>query len=308
MTRKMTTVRTTVSTSSNRQPAARLTGGGGRRGGGGGGTGWRRVGKSGAPWGFGPPATPIARLARLRVPAQLRPELFPCQRSALEMQIASAIVWIIPAAGLAAVLFPAWLARDVLRRDTGTEAMQEVAGTIFEGAVAFIRRQYLTIAGLALLAAVLIGLFIGAFETAAIADTNVFGPELGLRTAVAFLVGSAASMLSGVIGMYISVRSNVRTAAAARRSLVEAVTVAFRGGAVSGFLVVALSLLGVWGIFALYGGFDPGGVRDAPFLIVGFGFGASFVALFAHLGGGVFTKAADVGSDLVGKIEAGIPE
>src|SRR3989304_4613147 len=224
------------------------------------------------------------------------------------MQIASAIVWIIPAAGLAAVLCAAWLARDVLRRDTGTEAMQEVAGTIFEGAVAFIRRQYLTIAGLALLAAVLIGLFIGAFETAAIADTNVFGPELGLRTAVAFLVGSAASMLSGVIGMYISVRSNVRTAAAARRSLVEAVTVAFRGGAVSGFLVVALSLLGVWGIFALYGGFDPGGVRDAPFLIVGFGFGASFVALFAQLGGGIFTKAADVGSDLVGKIEAGIPE
>ena len=224
------------------------------------------------------------------------------------MQIASAIVWIIPVAGLAAVLFAAWLARDVLRRDTGTEAMQQVAGTIYEGAVAFIRRQYLTIAGLALLAAVLIGLFIGAFETAAVADTDVVGPELGLRTAVAFLVGSAASMLSGVIGMYISVRSNVRTAAAARRSLVEAVTVAFRGGAVSGFLVVALSLLGVWGIFALYGGLDPGGVRDAPFLIVGFGFGASFVALFAQLGGGIFTKAADVGSDLVGKIEAGIPE
>jgi len=224
------------------------------------------------------------------------------------MQIASAIVWIIPAAGLAAVLFAAWLARDVLRRDTGTEAMQEVAGTIYEGAVAFIRRQYTTIAGLALLAGVAIGIFIGAFETAEVADTNVVGPELGIRTAVAFLVGSAASMLSGVIGMYISVRSNVRTAAAARRSLVEAVTVAFRGGAVSGFLVVALSLLGVWGIFALYGGLDPGGVRDAPFLIVGFGFGASFVALFAQLGGGIYTKAADVGSDLVGKVEAGIPE
>src|SRR5438034_5170833 len=224
------------------------------------------------------------------------------------MEIATAIIRIIPAAGLAAVLFAAWLARDVLRRDTGTEAMQQVAGTIYEGAVAFIRRQYLTIAGLALLAAVAIGLFIGVFETKAVADTNVFGSELGLRTAVAFLVGSAASMLSGVIGMYISVRSNVRTAAAARRSLVEAVTVAFRGGAVSGFLVVALSLLGVWGIFALYGGLDPSGVRDAPFLIVGFGFGASFVALFAQLGGGIYTKAADVGSDLVGKVEAGIPE
>jgi K(+)-stimulated pyrophosphate-energized sodium pump len=224
------------------------------------------------------------------------------------MEIATAIVWIIPAAGLAAILFAFWLARDVLRRDTGTPAMEEVAGTIYEGAVAFIRRQYLTIAGLALLAAVAIGLFIGVFETKAVADTNVFGSELGLRTAVAFLVGSAASALSGVIGMFISVRSNVRTAAAARRSLVEAVTVAFRGGAVSGFLVVALSLLGVWGIFALYGGLDPGGVRDAPFLIVGFGFGASFVALFAQLGGGIYTKAADVGSDLVGKVEAGIPE
>src|SRR5512142_1238856 len=113
-------------------------------------------------------------------------------------------------------------------------------------------------------------------------------------------------MASGIIGMYISVKSNVRTASAARRSLVEAVQVAMRGGAVSGFLVVALSLLGVYGIFAAYGGFtNP---AEAPFLIVGFGFGASFVALFAQLGGGIYTKAADVGSDLVGKVEAGIPE
>ena len=98
----------------------------------------------------------------------------------------------------------------------------------------------------------------------------------------------------------------MRTASAARRSLVEAVQVAMRGGAVSGFLVVALSLLGVYGIFVLYGGLDHPAV--APFLIVGFGFGASFVALFAQLGGGIYTKAADVGSDLVGKVEAGIPE
>jgi K(+)-stimulated pyrophosphate-energized sodium pump len=125
-------------------------------------------------------------------------------------------------------------------------------------------------------------------------------------TAVAFFVGALCSMASGVIGMYISVKSNVRTAAAARHSLVEAVQVAMRGGAVSGFLVVALSLLGVWGIFVTYGGFTNPDV--APFLIVGFGFGASFVALFAQLGGGIYTKAADVGSDLVGKIEAGIPE
>ena len=113
-------------------------------------------------------------------------------------------------------------------------------------------------------------------------------------TAVAFFVGALCSMASGVIGMYISVKSNVRTAAAARHSLVEAVQVAMRGGAVSGFLVVALSLLGVWGIFVAYGGFTNPAV--APFLIVGFGFGASFVALFAQLGGGIYTKAADVGS------------
>ena len=224
------------------------------------------------------------------------------------MQIASAIVWIIPLAGLAAVLFALYLARDVLRRDVGTDAMQDVAGTIYEGAIAFIRRQYTTIALLALVAAVIIGGFIAIFETRDVADTEVFGPDLGIRTGIAFLVGAACSMLSGIIGMYISVKSNVRTAAAARRSLVEAVTVAFRGGAVSGFLVVALSLLGVWGIFAAYGGLNPDTIRDAPFIIVGFGFGASFVALFAQLGGGIYTKAADVGSDLVGKVEAGIPE
>jgi K(+)-stimulated pyrophosphate-energized sodium pump len=216
---------------------------------------------------------------------------------------------IIPLAGLGAVLFALYLARDVLSRDQGTKEMQDVAGTIFEGAVAFIRRQYSTIGLLALVGAVVIGAVITIFETQEVADTNVFGFDLGWRTGVAFLVGAACSMASGIIGMYISVRSNVRTAAAARRSLVEAVQVAMRGGAVSGFLVVALSLLGVWGIFAAYGGLgSPESLHDAPFLIVGFGFGASFVALFAQLGGGIYTKAADVGSDLVGKVEKGIPE
>ncbi len=216
------------------------------------------------------------------------------------------ITWVIPVAGLAAVLFAIYLARDVLSRDTGTEAMQDVAGTILEGAVAFIRRQYVTILILAVVGAAVIGLVIGVVETAEVADTDIFGVQLGVMTAVAFLVGALCSMASGVIGMYISVKSNLRTAAAARHSLVEAVQVAMRGGAVSGFLVVALSMLGVWGIFVAYGGFTNPAI--APFLIVGFGFGASFVALFAQLGGGIYTKAADVGSDLVGKIEAGIPE
>ncbi|MEO8208885.1 MAG: sodium/proton-translocating pyrophosphatase, partial [Chloroflexota bacterium] len=222
---------------------------------------------------------------------------------------ASTLQLIILPAGLIAILFALWLARDVLSRDTGTPAMEDVAGTIFEGAVAFIRRQYTTIGALAILGAVGIGAVITVFETKDVADTSIFGLDLGWRTGLAFLVGAACSMASGIIGMYISVKANVRTAAAARRSLVEAVQVAMRGGAVSGFLVVALSLLGVYGIFSLFGGLGGGqATKDAPFLIVGFGFGASFVALFAQLGGGIYTKAADVGSDLVGKVEAGIPE
>jgi K(+)-stimulated pyrophosphate-energized sodium pump len=216
------------------------------------------------------------------------------------------ITWVIPVAGLAAIAFALYLAWDVLRSDIGTEAMQEIAGTIFEGAVAFIRRQYQTIALLALGGAVLIAIVIALVEGKQVADTNIYGAELGIRTGIAFLVGAACSMASGIIGMYISVKSNLRTAAAARNSLVRAVQVAMRGGAVSGFLVVSLSLLGVWSIFALYGGFTH--PEQAPFLIVGFGFGASFVALFAQLGGGIYTKAADVGADLVGKVEAGIPE
>jgi K(+)-stimulated pyrophosphate-energized sodium pump len=216
------------------------------------------------------------------------------------------ITWVIPIAGIASIVFALFLAWGVLHADTGTEAMQEIADTIFEGAVAFIRRQYQTIGILAILGAVLIGAVIAVVEGKNVADTDIYGLDLGIRTGVAFLVGAAASMASGIIGMYISVKSNLRTAAAARSSLVRAVQIAMRGGAVSGFLVVALSLLGVYGIFAAYGGFtNP---DQAPFLIVGFGFGASFVALFAQLGGGIYTKAADVGSDLVGKVEAGIPE
>ncbi len=218
----------------------------------------------------------------------------------------STLQLIILPAGIIAVLFALYLARDVLGRDTGTKAMQEVAATILEGAVAFIRRQYTTIALLALLGAVVLTALISTVETKQVADTDIYGIELGIRTGIAFLVGAACSMASGIIGMYISVKANLRTASAAQRGVVEAVQVAMRGGAVSGFLVVSLSLLGVYGMFAAMGGFEHPAV--APFLIVGFGFGASFVALFAQLGGGIYTKAADVGSDLVGKVEAGIPE
>jgi K(+)-stimulated pyrophosphate-energized sodium pump len=221
-----------------------------------------------------------------------------------------AITWVIPIAGLAAVAFALYLAWDVLNRDKGPQAMQDVGDMIREGADAFVKRQYTTIGMLALVGAVVIGAVITLVETREVADVpDLAGLPIGIMTAAAFLVGAACSMASGIIGMFISVRSNVRTAAAARRSLVEAVQVAMRGGAVSGFLVVALSLLGVWGIFSVYETFiGDVTVAEAPFLIVGFGFGASFVALFAQLGGGIYTKAADVGSDLVGKVEAGIPE
>src|SRR6476619_6516776 len=221
--------------------------------------------------------------------------------------MADALLWLIPIAGIVAILFAGYLARDVLSRDQGTQAMQDVAGTIFEGAVAFIRRQYTTIGIIAVFAAVIIGAVIAVVESPDVADVqSMAGLPIGLMTGVAFLVGAACSMASGIIGMFVAVRSNVRTASAARRSLVEAVQVAMRGGAVSGFLVFALSLLGVYLMFVAFGGLDN--PAQAPFLIVGYGFGASFVALFAQLGGGIYTKAADVGSDLVGKVEAGIPE
>ena len=222
--------------------------------------------------------------------------------------MAGTIDLIIPIAGALAVLFALYLARDVLSKDPGPKAMTDVAATIYEGAVAFIRRQYITIAVLAIVGAVVIAAVIGVLEGKNVADTDIFGAELGIRTGIAFIVGAACSMASGIIGMFISVKANVRTAAAARTSLVGAVQVAMRGGAVSGFLVVSLSLLGVWSMFALFGGLNDSTVSQAPFLIVGYGFGASFVALFAQLGGGIYTKAADVGSDLVGKVEAGIPE
>lgn len=213
-------------------------------------------------------------------------------------------IWIVPLSGILSILFVIYLARDVLQRDTGTPEMTRVGGTIYEGAVAFLRRQYQTIGLLAIITAIIIAILIGLFER--YSETDVTGMALGIRTGIAFLVGAAASAISGIVGMYVAVQSNQRTASAARDGVGPALLIALRGGAVSGFLVVSLSLLGVFLMFVLYGGLtNP---QDAPFLIVGMGFGASFVALFAQLGGGIYTKAADVGADLVGKVEAGIPE
>jgi K(+)-stimulated pyrophosphate-energized sodium pump len=215
------------------------------------------------------------------------------------------IFWLVPVAGLITVIFAILLARNVLRRDAGTPKMKEIGDMIFEGAWAFLKRQYSTIGILSLVIAIIIGVLVAVLGgEKGIAGMTAFG--IGWRTAVAFLVGAFCSAISGFIGMYIAVKSNVRCAAGAQKSLKEAVTVALRGGAVSGFLITALSLLGVTGIFFAFGGGSHPEI--APHLIVGFGFGASFVALFAQLGGGIYTKAADMGADLVGKVEAGIPE
>jgi len=217
----------------------------------------------------------------------------------------SNFIWVPVVVGVLAIGFAAILATYVLRKDTGTPAMQKVANAIFAGAIAFLNRQYRTIAILSVVAALVVAVILAILGEGSSADKF----NLAWHTGLAFLIGAFCSGVSGYIGMYVAVRANIRTASAAKRSLGEALTVALRGGAVSGFLVVALALLGVSIVFMAFGGLGtPAQVAATPSLIVGFGFGASFVALFAQLGGGIYTKAADVGADLVGKVEANIPE
>jgi len=191
----------------------------------------------------------------------------------------------------------AWFARQILRKETGDQKMQKVADAIRVGANAFLKRQYKTIALITILVAA--GLF-AAYAASGDVPT-------GTKTAIAFLIGAASSALAGIVGMSISVRSNIRSAAAAKKGMNDALVVALRGGAVSGITIVSLSLLGIACLFGVYSLLGYEAVK-IPSLIVGYGFGASLVALFAQLGGGIYTKAADVGVDLVGKIEAGIPE
>jgi K(+)-stimulated pyrophosphate-energized sodium pump len=198
---------------------------------------------------------------------------------------------------LAALIFAVLLARWVLGQPQGTDAMRAVADLIREGANAFVKRQYRTIA----LISVILSLVL--FLAYALSGDVTYG----WQTAVAFLFGAVSSAVAGIVAMYVSVRANIRTAGAAQKGLGAALTVAFRGGAVSGIIIVAMSLLGISVLYIAYSlaGYPPTAI---PLLIVGYGFGASLVALFAQLGGGIFTKAADVGADLVGKVEAGIPE
>jgi K(+)-stimulated pyrophosphate-energized sodium pump len=206
------------------------------------------------------------------------------------------------------LLFAFYLIRNVMARDTGTATMREISDAIKAGAEAFLRRQYRTIVILALALALLIYI-IYAFARAP-HEHDPAGPgALALWTTLSFVLGALCSVAAGYMGMWVAIRANIRTAAGALKNMDSALQPALRGGAVSGFFVVAMSLLGVGGLFAIV---QASGVTTdpskIPLLIVGYGFGASFVALFAQLGGGIYTKAADVGADLVGKVEAGIPE
>jgi K(+)-stimulated pyrophosphate-energized sodium pump len=206
------------------------------------------------------------------------------------------------------LLFAAYLARWVLRRPMGSEAMQRISNAIKEGAEAFLRRQNRTIMVFAVVFAAI--LFAGYGFIRSHQSFDPVGSSLALATwiTVSFLFGALCSVFAGYVGMWVSIRSNIRTATAALSSLNDALRIALRGGAVSGLLVVAMSLFGVSGLYALVSALGNVEPTKIPLLIVGYGFGASFVALFAQLGGGIYTKAADVGADLVGKVEAGIPE
>ena len=198
-------------------------------------------------------------------------------------------LWLAIGSGVLALLYGLISAQWVLRQPAGNERMQEIAQAIQEGAGAYMNRQYLTIGVVGVVLFVILGI------------------ALGWATAIGFSIGAILSALAGYIGMFVSVRANVRTAEAARDGVNAALDIAFRGGAITGMLVVGLGLIGVAGYFLVLSKMGIG-TDAAIHALIGLAFGGSLISIFARLGGGIFTKGADVGADLVGKVEAGIPE
>jgi K(+)-stimulated pyrophosphate-energized sodium pump len=206
----------------------------------------------------------------------------------------SVIITFALVAAVTGIAYGLYLAMWVFKLDAGNPKMQEIAKAIQEGASAYLNRQYKTVA---VVAAVLFALLWGA---------GAFSDKFGLLTAVGFLIGAGASSLAGYVGMVIAVRANVRTAQAAHKGMNAALTVAFRGGAVTGLLLIGLGLLAITIFYSLAAQFA--GQEKAIHALLSLGFGGSLISVFARVGGGIYTKAADVGADLVGKVEAGIPE
>ncbi|MGC8874129.1 MAG: sodium/proton-translocating pyrophosphatase, partial [Chloroflexia bacterium] len=201
-------------------------------------------------------------------------------------------LWGVLVTAVLALLYAFWLARQILREDTGTPKMQDVAAAIRDGANAYLRRQFRSI--LLLIVLLVLGLYLTAF----LAGQSQF---ISIGRAAAFLMGSLFSATVGYIGMNMAVQGNIRVASASRRSFQEALRIAYRTGTITGMLTDGLGLLGGTAIFMIYG-------KMAPEVLLGFGFGGTLLALFMRVGGGIYTKAADVGADLVGKVEVGIPE